>query len=323
MNWLRFGAVAAWLAVALPQAGGAQPVHTPGGTIQSLQVDGQTRIYRLEAPALTQPQTLLPVIIFLHGVNTDITEPIKARYDIPFETLAGREPALIVRPQGRSGRWNAGPRGPRSWRETLHHWAGLDAPEADDIAFLRALIDQIVTHDHGDPARVYVTGVSAGGAMTIRVACELSDKVAAAAAVVATARTALTQSCAGARPIPFLLMVSTTDPAVSYRGWPGPWGALSAPDTVALFARRNGCSARSEQPLPHGDIQVDSTVALIRYTGCTDGADVAFYRVDGSGHSVPSKDPADPGDWVENGARNRDIDTAQVIWDFWRGRTLR
>jgi polyhydroxybutyrate depolymerase len=318
-----FGAVAAITALAWLTPGLAQPLHDPGGTIQSLHIGGETRTYRLETPPFPPSGRLLPVIIFLHGVNTDITVPIQARYDIPFETLAGREPALIIRPQGRDGRWNTGPRGPASWRDRIRHWVGLDAPAADDLGFLRALIDQAVAYDGGDPARVYVAGVSAGGAMTIRVACELSDKVAAVAAVVATARTSLVPICQHGRPIPFLLMASTTDPAVAYGGWPGPWGTRSAPDTAALFAQRNGCTARGEQPLPHDDPAIDSTVALIRYTGCTDGADVAFYRIDGSGHSVPSRDPAEPGDWVENGSRNRDVDTVQVIWDFWRGRVLR
>ena len=319
MRWL---AVVAMLMVAASRPGAAQPMHDPGGTIQSLQVGGETRTYRLEVPPAAGAAKL-PVIIFLHGVDTDITAPIQARYDIPFETLPGREMAVIVRLQGRDGRWNVGPRGPGSRLNWIRHWIGLDRPEADDIGFLRALIDQVVAHDHGDPARVYVAGVSAGGAMTIRVACELTDKVAAVAAVVATARTSLVPHCLNGRPIPFLLMASTTDTAVSYRGWPGPFGAQSAPDTALLFARRNGCTARSEQALPHEDVAIDSTVALIRYAGCKDGADVLFYRVDGSGHSVPSKDPAEPGDWAENGARNRDIDTAQVIWDFWRNQRLR
>lgn len=56
----------------------------------------------------------------------------------------------------------------------------------DDIAFMRALIDHLVADENGDPARVYVVGVSSGGFLVPRIACEMGDEVAAVADVIAT-----------------------------------------------------------------------------------------------------------------------------------------
>lgn len=62
-------------------------------------------------------------------------------------------------------------------------------------------------------------------------------------------------------------------------------------------------------------------MSLVRHTGCAGGADVLFYRVDGTYHSVPSKAAPDPGPWAASDARrNRDLETAEAVWAFFRDR---
>lgn len=198
--------------------------------------------------------------------------------------------------------------------------SGLDGEPVDDIGFLRELIAELIAHENGDPARVYVAGVSAGGFIIPRIACELSGNVTAVADIIATAREAQLANCTNARPTPFLLLASTTDPNIPYGGRRGDeaTATASAIETVSFFVRHNGCTSRAEEPLPHVEADVPSTATLIRYSGCMRGADVFFYRVDGSGHSVPSKAPPEAGSWEENGSRNRDFDTAQAVWAFFK-----
>jgi polyhydroxybutyrate depolymerase len=281
--------------------------------LHAIQVGQQARVYTVEKHRVDGSHGLLPVIVFLHGTGTQITD-IPARFDIPFGELSELGPALIVRPQGANRTWDVIPAG----IDTYRRLSGLDGEKVDDIGFLRALISQMVEHEDGDPLRVYLVGVSMGGYMAVRVACELSDRVAAVAAVISTARASQLSHCANARSIPVLLMASTNDPEVPYAGQRGDeaTATLSAPETVSFFANRNACKSRIEQPLPHEDIAIPSTISLIRYLNCTGGADVYFYRVDGSGHSVPSKAPYEENDWKANGARNRDINTAQAVWSF-------
>jgi polyhydroxybutyrate depolymerase len=246
-------------------------------------------------------------------MGTQITD-IPDTFDIPFGELSELGPALIVRPQGANRTWDVIPAAVNSYRRL----SGLDGEKVDDIGFLRALIVRIVEQEGGDPTRVYLVGVSVGGYMAVRVACELSDRVTAVAAVISTARVSQLSHCSSARSIPVLLMASTNDPEVPYAGQRGDdvTGTVSAPETVAFFANRNGCKSRVEEPLPHQDTAIPSTISLIRYLNCTRGADVYFYRVDGSGHSVPSKAAYEDGDWKAGGGRNRDIDTTQVLWSF-------
>ena len=51
----------------------------------------------------------------------------------------------------------------------------------DDVGYIREVIDIIVKKYKVDENRVYVTGWSDGGYMSFRLACELSDKIRAAA----------------------------------------------------------------------------------------------------------------------------------------------
>ena len=53
----------------------------------------------------------------------------------------------------------------------------------DDIAFIGALLDAVEQSVCVDASRVYATGVSNGGGMVARLACELSDRLAAIAPV--------------------------------------------------------------------------------------------------------------------------------------------
>lgn len=290
-----------------------QPSADP---IYDLQVGTQTRSYSLNRYHADQARARLPVVIFLHGTGYHITDTLPARYDIPFTALPDMEPALIVRPQGANRVWNIVPGRVDTWRPL----SGLNGEQVDDIGFLRTLIAWLVDHANGDPARVYLAGVSIGGFMVTRVACELSDRVTAVAAVIATAVRSQLEHCDAARPIPYLLLASTTDPEVPYGGRQGDelTALASAPETVAFFAKHNGCKTRTEAPLPHLDPEVNSTASLVRFTDCTRDADVLFYRIDGSGHSVPSMAPPEPGSWASRGARNRDLETAQAVWSFFR-----
>ena len=306
---LRFFLIVAGLFIAAPTLAQQQeePVH-------QIRVGEQMRFYKLERHRTESAHSPLPIIIYLHGTGTRIAEPLLTRYDLPFARLPDLEPALIVLPQGANRTWDAIPRQFNTWRRL----SGLDGEQVDDIGFLRVLIAELIAHENGDAARVYVVGISAGGYMIPRVACELSDTVTAVADIIATAREAQLANCADARPMPFLLLASTTDPIIPYGGRRDDEAnaTASAIETVSFFARHNGCTSRAEEPLPHLEGGVPSTVTLIRYSACTHGADVIFYRIDGSGHSVPSKAPPEAGSWEENGGRNRDFDTTQAVWAF-------
>lgn len=313
------GGVLRWVAFALVMLAWCTSSRAQPTPLQHIRVGELDRTYLLDRFHADQAQARLPVIIYLHGVGTLISEGVPSRYDIPFTAQPGMEPALMVRPQGVDRRWDPVPARIR----TQQRPAGTDSGQGDDIAFLRTLIDHLVAEENGDPARIYVAGVSSGGFLAPRIACEMGDKVAAVADVIATARQAVFQSC-NPRPVPFALIASTTDDVNPYAGAAGNelTRLASAPEVAFFFAGHDGCATRTEAPLPHADQERPSTATLTRFSGCAGGAEVLFYRVDGSGHSVPSMAPIEPEGWDASGRRNRDMETAQALWEFFRAHRL-
>src|SRR5262249_25082621 len=110
---------------------------------------------------------------------------------------------------------------PESLNKSWNDSRGLSP--ADDVAFVRALIDRLEDELPVDPHRIYATGISNGGFFSNRLACDLSDKLAAIASVAATMPTTLPESCHPLRPISVLYMNGTKDPLVPIGG--GPIGA--------------------------------------------------------------------------------------------------
>ncbi len=310
------------LAAAVFFAFGCNMVRAQVGPVQHIQVGPLDRTYLVERAGPAETTGRLPIIIYLHGLGTLISDGVPPRFDVPFASLPELAPALVVHPQGVDRRWDPVPARIRTWQRL----AGTSGEPVDDIAFLRALIDRLVADENGDPARVYVTGVSSGGFLVPRIACEMGDKVAAVADVIGTARQAVFKECSSP-PVSFALIASTTDDTNPYAGAPGSelTRLASAPDLAFFFAQHDGCATRTETPLPHVDPALPSTVALTRFSDCADcadGTEVLFYRVDGSGHSVPSTAPIEAEGWNATGRRNRDFDTAQVLWAFFRSHRL-
>ena len=113
-----------------------------------------------------------------------------------------------------------------------------------------------------DPKRIYVTGVSNGGAMTMTLVCERADLFAAAASVIMNFTDEFADACHPSRPVPMLMMNGTADPLIPYEGGRGTSrfavdGFWSTEKTLALLAQastaaRNGDAAvdRSRRQRP-------------------------------------------------------------------------
>ena len=303
-----------WLGLMVGLVALAGTAWGQGRAMQTLDVQGQQRIFAMERVGEPGGAARVPIVIVLHGADTLVADGLPSRADIPFTRVPGFGPALVVWPQGVDRRWDASAPGQPTWPRP----AGADGVRADDVAFLRALIGRMVATENGDPARVFVAGVSSGGFMAARVACAMADAVAGVADVMATASMAVLQACAGP-PAPFALIASTTDDVVAYAGRRGQGASAiaSAPETAFFFARRNGCTGLVQTEVPHQGLEDESTATLVRFSGCQ--APVVFYRVDGSRHAVPSTAPMAGEDPQASGSRNRDFDTATVLWSFFHG----
>ena len=280
---------------------------------ETIDIGGTQRTYAAFVPT----RKPAPLVLVLHG-NTQQGIDMQTRSSWP--QVAQREQFVAIFPDGLNRAW-ADLRGDSER-------AGRRAPAGtDDVAFLTALVARYVKDGTADPKRIYVTGVSNGGAMTMTLACGEPQTFAAAAAVIINLTAAMVEGCKGAQPIPIVLINGTADPLVAYdggkgssrHGLPNVW---SAPQTIAFWRKVNGCEAgdAATSELPDIDPADTSTVTRIE-SRCPKGRDVVLYRVNGGGHRMPGKNPdAKARRMVDAilGPQNHDIDAPEVIWAFFK-----
>ncbi len=159
-----------------------------------------------------------------------------------------------------------------------------DRQGVDDVGFLSALIGRLSSEYGIPPGRVFVTGMSAGGFMAARLACDRADLVSAAVPVAGTLGVGV--NCAPSRPVSVMLIHGTGDTVVPFDGGPmvGRGGAsniISAPALADRFRQADGCGPFIEEP-PAGPVQ------RMDAAGCAGGSEVALVRIDGGPHIWPS-----------------------------------
>ncbi len=146
-----------------------------GDHVENVKIAGADRRYTVHVPPSYNGKTPMPVVILLHGhaQNGEIIAK-----ETKFNQMADKEGFIAIYPDART--W-AGREDWRAW-DTGN---GLVPPgaKADDVGFLRHIIDQAEKDYVVDPKRIFMAGLSNGGMMTFRAAPELSDKIAAIAVV--------------------------------------------------------------------------------------------------------------------------------------------
>ena len=272
--------LAAALAAAGPAAAGLEPGDYPD---QTLVFDGVERSYDLLVPASYDGTTAIPLVVDMHGFGSNSAQQ---RFISGIDDVAEAAGFAVVWPDGLTASWNAGFCCGQSVVDGVH-----------DVAFLRTLVDAVAAELAIDRARVYATGLSNGGAMTQRLACEAADTFAAAAAMAFPIGVAPLASCVPSRPIAVLTVQTPTDELVPYEGsvvFP------SAAESFAHWRATDGCGdGPPDQLVEQGEsrCEVDTT--------CADGVEVGLCTVASTGlfggHVVY---------WTE------DFELAQVAWDF-------
>ena len=285
---------------------------SPGIEKQVIEVDGRERSYYLQLPRDFDSRSKLPLVLVLHGGGKG--DGSKAAGYLGFNALADVNGFVLVYPNGVDGYWRDG-------RGYTHR--GESDGSVDDVTFIASLIDHLVQAKKADPKRVYVTGVSNGGMMTLRLGCEISSKLAAIAPVIANLPKNIVGTCQPDAPLPVLLMNGTDDPLVPYGGgyvhfFRKQMGeVVSTDETIAFWVRHNRCNAIPVvTDLPDRDKDDHSKVVVTTYIDANGKPSVVLYAVIGGGHTLPGSN-------IPNrprilGQKNNDIDGAEVIWEFLR-----
>jgi len=247
----------------------------PGDQTASLNFGGRERTYVVHLPLAISNSRSFPLVIVLHGGGGSAEGTMK---QTGMSAKADKENFIAVYPNG-TGRlddklltWNSG------------NCCGYALDEkVDDVGFIHALIEKLLTQYPIDAKKIYATGISNGGMMSYRVACELSDQI----AVIAPVAGALNSECKPANPVSVIAFHGTADENVPYNGGvatkridPHPREDKSVAFAMNFWSGRDGC-APAPQRVEKGNVVRDE------YPGCVGNTAVVLYTLKGGGHSWP------------------------------------
>ena len=331
-------AIAVLFCIEAALAGGAcigldpcQPA-APGQSLTCPMSGWLDRPFDLFVPAGWDGAAPLPVIYAIHGGGGNHTATNKltcpggnlgdpgclvakanaAGYAVVVPNGTGTRPIRNVRT------WNAGG-GQDGW---LCVSGAACRAGVDDMRYFDDLHAEIGRLLPVDAARIYATGISNGGAMTHRLACAWSTRLAAAAPVAgANQHAAAGGACAGGTPV--LQIHGTADPCWRFEESTATCATLEegrkagVTPTMDAWRARNGCQDAPATVVDMPDVDPSDATTSRResFVGCA--ADVELIRIEGGGHTWPQGDPYLPTDVV--GPVARDFDADDVILEFFGG----
>lgn len=265
------------------------PPHQAGDSSASIHSGGLNRTFIVHlAPSYgNQPQSL---VINYHGY--DNTAQRTAQHT-NMGSEADKAGFILVFPQGVDN--------PPSWNAGI----GAFGPtgDANDIQFTQDLISYFEHNYCVDAHRIYVTGYSLGGGMAYRIACALSNQI-AAFATVEGAFYRIPGGCNPSRPVPLLEIHGQADRLAPYTG--NPYMGMTAVQVYLNFwLARNKCTPANKVIFQKAD------VTAIEWPNCADGAVVQHYRISDGGHTWPGSSPM-----PQLGYTTHTIDANIVIWNF-------
>ena len=298
----RFSAVAAFVAALLCSFFfEPQPAQAAYGRV-TLTINGVKRTATLvEFDRLKKRRR--PVIMVLHGGAGGSGAGLRARRNLGVDMAARKVGAIVVYPDAVDGYWGRAKPG---------------EPAPDDAAFLRALATRLIEQGVASHRRIYVAGVSGGGMLAMKIACEQSDLFSGAGAFVANMPVEWAASCNPVQPVAFMLMNGTADPMVPFNGGianmpEGPRDVLSSEATYSLFTKAAQCAGRHTETILDRDRNDGSRVLIDHGVACR--APVVFVKVEGGGHTIPGR-RLSGSRGMPVGAQNNDLDGARLMWEF-------
>lgn len=268
--------------------------------------DGLIRTYTVHLPPNYDKNKAYKLVVALHGgFGSGASMETQTNLSKVADMRTG-EKFIIVYPDGYKDvarAWNAG------------GCCGTPAlRNIDDVSFIKELVASLKTKY--SISKVYATGMSNGGMLANRLACEASDVFTSIAPVSGTIQV---PTCVPTKPIGVLMVHGTDDTRVPYNGGFGtgkPTAGVtfvSVPKTLSDWAIRNKCSTNFSTsvvpPLTNDGITIDK----LTYAKCA--VPTMLYRVNGGSHSWPGGTAASI-NILEDKSPTQSLNTSKIILDF-------
>lgn len=282
-----------------------------GDHIRSIQFDTRDRRYLIHIPKQYDSTKATPVVLVFHGGGSNPEGMVRLTGMNSKSDEAG---FLVVYPYG------TGP-----FRDRLLSFNGGECcayamqNQVDDVGFTRAILDDLTRIANVDTDRVFATGLSNGAIMSHYLASELSDRIAAIAAV---GGPLMIEFPRNNRPVSVMQIHGTKDSFAPFQGGFGE-GFLgrsgvtkfrSVDHTIQSWRKANGCKDKGEvMDLPN-PVQDGTTVRRHTWNGGRSGSEVVLIEVEGGGHTWPGRDPI----YERLGRSTKDLSANDLIWEFFQ-----
>lgn len=283
------------------------PAHTRRITTE---VGGLQRTYLVHTPPGLQQRR--PVVIMYHGYGGTAAQAMRQTGLAAKADAAGFIAAFPNGSRPHPG-WSAGFWTNRqSWNDGSGRFPSGEA-NVDDVAFTRAMMEELVSRFGVDPRRVYLVGFSNGSSMALRAAAAMPCRF-AAVATVASAGLRVPMPAHLDCPVSLLSVQGDADPLDPLEG--GDVTILGKTErdkpsirtTVSRWAHNLGCDPR---PLVTTDAR---GVRNSTYGHCARGASVRLAVVPAAGHTWPGGTRMLPESLV--GKLNAKVSANDRLWEF-------
>jgi polyhydroxybutyrate depolymerase len=257
----------------------AQAAADPSVTLEYGNLD-RSYLLHLPNPAPAAPP---PVVVVLHGGGGDAENAARMT---GFDAEADKDGFIAVYPNGTDESrplMNLFGKSFRTWNAGGCCGYARDH-DIDDVGFIRAVVTAVLKDNGADPKRVYATGISNGGMMAYRLACEASDVFAAVAPVSAIQDV---PDCKPSHPVSIFHIHGAKDENVPIDGGigkkaldkEGKQGRPPVQQSIDFWVKQDGCSVTTHSQEPD--------VSMNNYGGCLDGSEVSYFVIQDGGHSWP------------------------------------
>ncbi|MAO34121.1 MAG: hypothetical protein CMD03_05115 [Flavobacteriales bacterium] len=261
----------------------------------SIYIDGTYRSFTTYIPQIYNPSKPTPLVLNFHGLTGSSNI---AMWHADFRSIADTANFIIVHPQGLLN------------NQGVTHWnIGQIGSSVDDINFISKLLDSLSSKYNINSERVYSTGMSNGAYMSYRLACELSDKIAAIAPVAGSYISYMLNICNPSHSTPVLHIHGVADSSSIYNGKPG---VESISSILSFWVNYNECDTQSiYMQIANINLSDSSNVEHYIWKNGINGVEVEHLKIIDGGHTWPGSNFTN-----NNGNTNYDINACNEIWKF-------
>ncbi len=274
--------------------------------------DGYERSYLVHLPPEEKMQYSVPLLFHIHGGGGTAKGTPGLTFG-RFNELSNQEGFIVVYPNAIDKNWNDGRQGDnvKAWEEDI-----------DDVGFISTIVDELKAKYNIDSDRIFTSGMSNGGFMSSRLACDRADIFRAAAILTASLSADYLPICNPEKPVAILVMNGTKDKLVPYNGgYVRVLGKtrgkiISTDELISFWQNINGCITKL--PIVELEDKVDdgTTVTVEEYSNCNNRGSLVLYTINEGGHTWPGGKQY-LGEWLI-GKTNKDIVACDVIWNYFK-----